>query len=188
VQRFVACESHKSQPEPQGIRHAGGVASSLGALTYSKFATLAAWLGLPSDIIVGLATAFLCTTVARRSSPRLPSGAFSRFVRSISEMSYSLYLTHFPFVDLIGSALYGFHRIAPTLLGVLQLFAWLSALVSIGSAFWWLFERHTDSVRRGISGRMLGGRGERGDQIETPQLGFPSAPQADSAPNKSEIE
>jgi peptidoglycan/LPS O-acetylase OafA/YrhL len=63
-------------------------------------------------------------------------------------MSFSLYLIHFPIVALVGGTQCGSGKLAPDANGLMLYGLWLILILGIGAAFWWLFERNTESVRR----------------------------------------
>jgi peptidoglycan/LPS O-acetylase OafA/YrhL len=68
----------------------------------------------------------------------------------MADISYSLYITHFPFVLLIASMCYGNNQLKPDILGISQFLIWTSVILLIALLFWWLFEQRTDSVRNKI--------------------------------------
>ena len=115
----------------------------VAALLYSKSPTFQSRLRINPDLLVGGSFALICTSLSERPP------ILSKFARQISDMSYSLYLTHYPVVVLIGTYFYP-SKLVPTFALVLQFLAWLAALLLVGWVFWWLFERHTDSLRRQI--------------------------------------
>lgn len=65
----------------------------------------------------------------------------------MSDISFSLYLTHFPVILLIAATFYGNHQCQPNTMGIAQFMVWLGACLFIAVLFWWLFERHTGTVR-----------------------------------------
>jgi peptidoglycan/LPS O-acetylase OafA/YrhL len=88
----------------------------------------------------------------------LPS--FGRFYRSLArgaaEISYSLYLTHFPLLTLIIMIELSPFRFQPGLLGIVIYLGLLSTVVAWAVVFWWCFERHTDRLFRYLSTQLLG--------------------------------
>lgn len=115
------------------------------ALLYSKSPTLQSHVKISADLIVGGTFALVCISLPER----LP--ILSSVARRISDMSYSLYLTHFPMVVLIGAYFYPVKTV-PTFNLVLQFMVWMCVLLLVGFTFWWLFERHTDYIRRRVVG------------------------------------
>jgi peptidoglycan/LPS O-acetylase OafA/YrhL len=72
----------------------------------------------------------------------------------LSDISFSLYLSHFPLVMLIGAGLYRQQRMQPDAWGWLTWTGLLLGLLLFGHAIWWLFERHTPRVRGWMAARM----------------------------------
>ena len=70
--------------------------------------------------------------MAKLSPPQYFHGAIVKLARGLSEFSYSLYLSHFPIVMLIGVCCYGCNRITPSFGGYFQLGVWFLLLVGIG--------------------------------------------------------
>jgi peptidoglycan/LPS O-acetylase OafA/YrhL len=106
------------------------------ALVVSKFPEYA--LG---DLGLGIAVAFTLPIFAHLPSP---GGLFTAVTRFISEISYTLYLTHFPFLSFI--VLSG---VAPTKWqpGVAAAGIYIALILGAliwASAIWWCFERNTD--------------------------------------------
>lgn len=114
-----------------------------GALVYSKSTFLQQQLALPSDIVLGLGFALLCIMITQYRAPLFLSG----ISRVISEFSYSLYLSHFPFVILIAAEFRKGGRQVPDAVGALQFFGWLMLLLIIAWLFWKVFESKTHLVR-----------------------------------------
>jgi peptidoglycan/LPS O-acetylase OafA/YrhL len=96
-----------------------------------------------SDLILGF-----CVAVALPVLAWLPS--FGRWYRSsaqaVAEVSYTLYLTHFPLLTLLVFVNFAPYRFQPGLEGALVYVGLLAVTVTWAVAFWWCFERHTDRV------------------------------------------
>lgn len=101
-----------------------------------------------SDLIVALSFTFLCLGVVEAKVPAL----LNRLAFILSEISYSLYLIHFPLVVFIAGVIYGGAQFAPDMFSLLVYVGWLGALMMVSGGFWWMFERHTDRVRRAVWG------------------------------------
>ncbi|HEY3300721.1 MAG TPA: acyltransferase [Methylophilaceae bacterium] len=113
-----------------------------GLLFYSKL-----HVGQSIDIVLGASFATFCLGLAHCEAPKTCIRCFTKISRGLSEISYSLYLSHFPLVLLIGVFYYPSARMVPSFASYTQLIAWFLLLVLVGSAFWWLFERHTNQFR-----------------------------------------
>lgn len=96
------------------------------------------------DVLIGVGfSLFLATLVnSQLHLPLLRKG--SAF---LADISFSLYLTHFPVVLLIASTCYGVNQIQPDAIGMLQFVGWLCSITLLAVVFWFLFERHTDQIR-----------------------------------------
>lgn len=110
-----------------------------GALLASR-----ADLRFGGDFVIGATFALALPFLARAKAPWL---AYRRVGFILSEMSYTLYLVHFPVLAWIyftfaapGQWAFGFTSVA-ALLGI------LAVVMVYAAAIWWLFERNTDRVR-----------------------------------------
>ncbi|PWB84443.1 MAG: acyltransferase [Methylocystaceae bacterium] len=119
-----------------------------------------------SDLVLGVAVAASLPVLAA-----LPEAGhlYSTLARAGSEISYSLYLTHFPLLTLIAFAGLGPARSAPTAESFV-LYLGIGALaIAWAAVVWWLFERHTDFVFRkvlGVIGALRLGRSSRSDRVK----------------------
>ncbi len=128
----------------------------LGSLAYSKSTPWQTAFGVPSDYIVGVCFSMFCVVIAIWPPPRgsLFGRAISKIAGAVSEFSYSLYLSHFPFVILIAVFGIGFMKVLPDTKGLVQFFGWLGVLLFLGMLFWFLFERHTNFIKRKVISRI----------------------------------
>lgn len=128
-----------------------GSAVMTGTLYYAKSAAAQAQLGLPSDMLVGLGFFMLSLgLISRTPSVRRANGInrlLSEIFARLSDVSYSLYLTHFPLVLSIGAHVYGGVKLKPDGTGSLSFTGWLLLLWLCAWCFWWAFERRTVSIR-----------------------------------------
>ena len=100
--------------------------------------------------VVGVAFALWAATWVH-GEIRMP--ALRRLALGLSEISYSLYLSHLPVVLLISIGIYGGRELPPTPAHWLAFAGWLAAIVALAIAFWAAFERHTPRVRRWLDAR-----------------------------------
>ena len=78
-----------------------------------------------------------------------PAGFYYRNIaRALSELSYTLYLTHFPLLTLIALVCLGPDRFAPGLHGGIIFIVLFVTALAWAVLVWWCFERNTDSVYR----------------------------------------
>jgi peptidoglycan/LPS O-acetylase OafA/YrhL len=106
-------------------------------------------LWLPTKLVelwVGGSFACLIWLLVADRGLALPP-ALGRAGAFLSKSSYSLYLTHFPLIILIGFTFYGDLNRAIGWGTLAQLAAWTAALMANGWLFWRLFESRTDWVR-----------------------------------------
>ena len=99
------------------------------------------------DILIGLSFSVLLISLMRS---QLPFAPLRRAAAFMADISYSLYLTHFPIVLLIAATFYGTNQVKPDVIGMSQFVAWLGVVLLMALTFWFLFERHTDSVRHKV--------------------------------------
>jgi peptidoglycan/LPS O-acetylase OafA/YrhL len=95
------------------------------------------------DLGLGLVVALTLPVMAHLPSP---GGWFASVARGSSEISYTLYLTHFPFLTLVIMTSLAPLKWPPGLLAAGLYVALLSAAIVWASAVWWCFERNTDRV------------------------------------------
>jgi peptidoglycan/LPS O-acetylase OafA/YrhL len=118
------------------------------ALGYAKSAAWQANLGIPADVLVGMSFALTCLVLVRVGQHSRAAAPLLRLGRALSEISYSLYLAHFPIVILIGASVYGAQRMQPSVAAITAFAGWLTLLVCSGAGVWWICERHTPTLRR----------------------------------------
>lgn len=127
-----------------------GVSIFLISIYCSKMGMKFVWVG--GDILIGIGFSLFLVSL---TNSQLPSNLFRRFAAFIADISYSLYLTHFPVVLLIASTFYGKNQIKPDMAGMGQFFAWLLLIFLVAFASWVMFERHTDMVKKEILNRFM---------------------------------
>jgi peptidoglycan/LPS O-acetylase OafA/YrhL len=112
----------------------------LGTLAASKTQH---WLG--GDLAVGIAFAFWVPSLLG-AWPK--AGWLSRFSTGLSEVSYTLYVVHFPMLFFAAAVFLRGRQFAPDLTGM----AWFAVLAVVcfvlSAGMWWMFERNTDKVKR----------------------------------------
>jgi peptidoglycan/LPS O-acetylase OafA/YrhL len=121
------------------------------SLCYSKFTILIQIIPIEPDFAVGFSFAFLCLALTYQTFPEVRWSRFANFSLHISEVSYSLYLSHFPIVLLIASTIYQSRKLVPDGLVLIQFIGWGLVLMMLGSMVWWLFESRTAFVRNKVT-------------------------------------
>ena len=121
------------------------------------FLVLSRFERLPyGDFLIGLAFAGTLPFLTR-----LKSGGqiYSGVAVHLSNVSYSLYLFHFPIIAFLFYGLLPKPRFQPSLSGYTGYAACLLLLLLISFALWWLFERRTPQVRDRVRRLFKLGRG-----------------------------
>jgi peptidoglycan/LPS O-acetylase OafA/YrhL len=120
-------------------RLAGG-SLFLGTLAASKTDH---WLGSAEP--VGLA--FAAWMLALTGAWRFPSW-LNRCVTGLSEISYTLYVVHFPVFFFVAAVVLNGRQFPADAQGYIWFGGLAAATLAISAGMWWLFERNTDRVRK----------------------------------------
>jgi len=126
------------------------VAMFLGGIAFSKWPGSQAGSVPWGDLVLGACTALLVRHATAGQTTPWPPWIRAPIER-LSDLSFSLYLSHFPLVMLIGATGHLQQRMQPGFATWCVFSAWLLGLVACGQGVWWLFERHTPRVRQWIS-------------------------------------
>lgn len=122
-----------------------GLAGGVGILTKIPQAGV-------GDLALGLVVASSLPFLAN-----IPSfgGVYRQLAKATSEISYTLYVTHFPLLMLIAMAYLAPHRFhpGPASLGVFMAMSLAAVLMAI--LLWACFERQTDRVYRVLAARLM---------------------------------
>lgn len=110
-----------------------------------------AW-GPLTDYLVGLSCAAFCVALVRGERTLREVAWLRRGVSWLSDISFSLYLSHFPLVLVIAASRQQAERLQPDGAGVIAFAGWLFLLLAAGHAMWWAFERRTPALRAWIAG------------------------------------
>lgn len=121
------------------------------ALIYARSSILHQIIVIEPDFVVGLTFGFLCLVLTNQAFPVLSQPWLAKCSLYLSEMSYSLYLSHFPIVILIATTVYSTKRGAPNVLGIAQFIGWVGLMLTIAGGLWWLFESRTALVRAEVT-------------------------------------
>ncbi len=103
-----------------------------------------------SDFIVGLSFACLCLLLTDQQASQYHHPIFNKFSLYLSEISYSLYLSHFPVVILISTTIYQSQKVMPEGWTLAQFTGWGLLLLTVASLIWFLFESRTAFIRSKI--------------------------------------
>lgn len=129
------------------------------SLIYSKKSSFNTAFTIHPDIFLTVFFSLTLLAVLELSS-RSAADEFSKMsriwpfptliLRSISDMSYSLYLTHFPFIISMSLFLTSGQKTAISPNSAFHMLAVLVGSLAIAHATWWLFERHNPIVRKNL--------------------------------------
>lgn len=104
--------------------------------------------GIVDDILLGIACAAALPCLARLANP---GGLYGRVAFWISEISFTLYVVHFPLLALLWFALLAPHQFAVGAGGIAAASGLILAALGYTFLWWWLFERNTPAVRQALS-------------------------------------
>lgn len=108
------------------------------------------------DLMTGLTFAGVLYVVVRTAKPSL-NGIYSYISRGLSRSSYTIYLSHLPILCFARGLVIGGVRWQPD---GYHLGIWAGIVVGVAAYIWCFYsvtEKHTDSVRRRMSARVLAG-------------------------------
>lgn len=110
------------------------------------------WGKLPvsDDILVAVSFSLFVISLKDITPPKVIFNIIACIAKWLSEISYSLYLFHFPVVLLIYVNFYKKGQISLNLSGFTQYAIWLILLVLGGFMFWWVFERNTLKIKKRV--------------------------------------
>jgi peptidoglycan/LPS O-acetylase OafA/YrhL len=115
----------------------------LGAMAVLTGALATARVLQIGDLTIGVAVALSLPFIAHAPSSGPGYAALSR---ALSDLSYTLDLTHFPFLTLIVFCGLAPQRLTPSLGSAALYVGLLTTAIVWAIAFWWLFERNTNRV------------------------------------------
>ena len=123
-------------------------------LIFSLLLTIAAllasrsgWIGEGADLLIGIGCAALVAGLATRSSASYLYGMLSA---GASEISYTLYLVHFPVLAFLFFGFFKGSQMTPGPTSGSWFAITLGGVILYSVAAWWLFERNTDRFRKAM--------------------------------------
>jgi len=108
------------------------------------------WLG--SDYFVGATFALLVPGLAARNSAPV---WYQHIATRLSNISYTLYVVHFPLLVFITFAFFAPVRHQPDFSGYALYSMLLAGVLVCAGGVWWIFERNTDRIRQGLQKRLF---------------------------------
>lgn len=130
----------------------------LGSIVDSKVHFFENVFHISSDLVIGFCFSLLLVSIQSLSIPGQYGNYVSRFAKWLSEISYTLYLFHFPLVLLIYAVFYSKTQIALNIYGITQYIFWLLLLIVSSYLLWWIFERNTNRVRKHLQSYQIKSR------------------------------
>jgi len=141
-------------PQPRSLTR---VRTFAGASLGLFLATLLASKILPlrEDVLNFMCAAAFSVMLYFMTAMRLNSRAITRVAAVLSNMSYTLYLTHFPLIALLSCAVLGGGRLQPGL-GAMVIYIGLLLLALVYAFLMYcLFERNTSRIQAGLRQRLV---------------------------------
>lgn len=145
----------QARAKPERAWHPRVALTATAALLLSLLATKVLHGGVFAlDLLVSSAMAWwLLATVRARPLLSLPRPVASA-ARFLSDISFTLYVTHLPLAVLLAASRGPLPRLAPDARGLALYAAALALLLVCARALWWCFEARTESVRRRVLGAL----------------------------------
>lgn len=97
------------------------------------------------DCLIGAATAVLVVILAEF---KVAGRTYSLIAGITADASYTIYLVHFPFLALLANVVLGYQKFDASLAGYAAFVSLAAVCLAYCYLIYWLFERHTGSVRR----------------------------------------
>lgn len=96
---------------------------------------------------------FLLTNLNSTYTPMHKIQLLPKIINFLSNISFTLYLFHFPLIVLLATKFIGKKPLLPNLQGYLIYSAFLTVILIVCYGMWWVFERNTAYVKRLVSGK-----------------------------------
>lgn len=120
-----------------------GILLTIGTLLASRIGHM----GEGADLAIGMSCTVLVAGLAARVSS---SHLYGMISAGVSEISYTLYLVHFPLLAYLFFVLFQGRQVTPTPMTSLWFIGGLGLTIVYSVISWWLFERNTDRLRKSI--------------------------------------
>ena len=103
------------------------------------------------DLIIGFTFAMFLISIKNENLNNKLKKKIYLFSQKLSDISYSLYVFHFPIVMLIFSLFYSNDQIIFNLSGIIQYLIWMILIIIFSYLMWFVFEKNTYKVRNFIN-------------------------------------
>ncbi|QWX83328.1 acyltransferase [Cellulophaga sp. HaHaR_3_176] len=114
----------------------------------SKFIFLGHDIQRYSDILVGLSFSIFLIMLFETKISSFPNSKMNKISYFISEISYTLYIVHFPIVLLIYALFYSQNQLSLNINSSIQFSIWMILIILISTLLWYIFEKNTWFVRK----------------------------------------
>lgn len=125
------------------------------AVGFSKWSATQDWTFPWGDWVLGLAVGIFLLSVLQRVNLRRGTASkangITMIARRLSNLSFTLYLSHFPLVLLVSTTFFHAANLQPTLKAWGSYCGILLGLLLVAQMLWWAFERNTLKVKRFIA-------------------------------------
>ncbi len=116
------------------------------SLINSKYDLVNRVANIDSDLLVGITFAFFAWHLIALPSPK--TAWLGEIIRWLSDISYTLYLFHFPITIAVGAYLTDSDQFQPTFTNLLRYSFVLLFILMLSHIAWLIFERNTNRVRQ----------------------------------------
>lgn len=117
------------------------------SLVNSKAAFIQSYIQIPPDFVVGITFSFFLISLRNVENSQWIQKYLSKIAFWLSDISYTLYVTHFPIFILVYSIFYKDRQVELNAFTFLQYLGWIFGAIIISRIIWWIFERNTPYVR-----------------------------------------
>lgn len=100
-----------------------------------------------SDYLVGFSFSLVLIKIVRKKRSFNFNKIFVSVIRFLSEISYTLYISHFPLIMLLYASNFRKCQLEFNLLNLFIFVFWVGALVVVATLLWFCFEKRTDRIK-----------------------------------------
>ncbi|MCB1485610.1 MAG: acyltransferase [Hyphomicrobiaceae bacterium] len=132
------------------VYSAVALSSVVGIISAAKWGMFSV-ADLTGDLALGMAFSLLLPGLAAAPAS---NANFVRASSALSNISFTLYATHFPLLAFLWFTFQAPSQLAPGAFGLAVIFAYIAAAVMTAALLWWMFERRTHQIRQAVSSRL----------------------------------
>ncbi len=119
----------------------------IASLFYSKAPLIIPGFLRHTDLVVGLAFSLFLISLRNIEKQSWVDKYLSKFSFWLSDISYSLYIFHFPVLMLLFGLFYKNEQVVLTPSTFLEFLGWFLVLIILSRGLWYVFERNTPIIR-----------------------------------------